>query len=707
MMATATALFLFMALPVSLPIWEKLPLIDFVQFPWRFIGRAALPVAFLTGAPFAQTITRESSPARGRKRLFSQLALVGVVGLLILEALPSLYPRTCRENGFPTIVDVHAYEQATGLVGIDPEGSYFPRTVQKRPKGSPLESDYEAGEIPQRFDMSALPDGATAAVEYGRLAASVDVNTPSAFTARYLSFAFPGWVVTIDGLQVPITPGDPDGLITFTVPPGEHVIAVRWQSTLLRTALSLVSFLALVGVGVTAVYLIRRSGSAAYEPVSKQDQAVAYWPLILLGIGLLLFKFLIVDDGQTALNRSGTPPVSHPVALTVGELGFEGYNLSETVVEAGETVDIDLAWRMLAQTGNKYQSNVWLAGADGLLWSDKDTERPRLYEDAPPTWERKVGEWVWDSREVAVLAGTPPGQYDIVLTLFDLDTLQPLTIHDDVGSVVGPTAVIGQIVVKMPEEAVGVNPQFSSGEIVPGSGLTLAGYNQDREMMAPGEELLLTLFWERETDNVSDSVDLQLVSDGGEVVQSWRLPVTRSDFDLSQWKPGQILRGQHLLRLAATRDSGKYRFVLQDAVPLGEVVVSAPVRVFEEPDVGTAVDLVFDDIIRLVGYTISEEPLRVELIWSAADQIDSSYHVFVHLVDENGSIVAQADGQPAEWTRPTAGWAPGEYIFDSHTLSVPQGMALEGLGLRVGLYDPDTGRRLTVDNSDFATLSLD
>ena len=91
--------------------------------------------------------------------------------------------------------------------------------------------------------------------------------------------------------------------------------------------------------------------------------------------------------------------------------------------------DIDLAWSTLAPTLVEYQSNIWLSDAQGMLWSDKETQRPRLYEDAPPTWEREVGQWAWDSREVRVLPGTAPGQYDIVLTLFDLATLQPLTLR--------------------------------------------------------------------------------------------------------------------------------------------------------------------------------------------------------------------------------------------------------------------------------------
>lgn len=706
MMTLATAFFLFMAMPVALPIWEKLPLIDFIQFPWRFIGRAALPVAFLAGAPFAQTISAEPSLPSKRKHLFSQVILVIVIGLLIAEAMPGLYPRYCSENRFPTIEDVHAYEQATGLVGIDPEGSYFPRTVQNRPENSMLVGDYQAGRMPQRFDMSALPEGATATAEYDPLSAMVTIDTPSAFIARYLSFAFPGWVVLIDGQEVPITPGEPDGLITFVVPSGEHTVSVRWQSTFLRTTLSLASFLALVGVIVTGVLLSRSSRSSKSETARQSDKSAILWPLILLGGGLLLFKFFIVDSGQTVWHRSGSAPVSAPVTLTAEELGFEGYGLHKSEVEAGKTFDIDLAWSTLGSTEDAYQSNVWLADADGLLWSDKDTQRPRLYEDAPPTWERGAGQWVWDSREVRVLPGTPAGQYDIVLTLFDLATLKPLTLLDGQGAVIGPTAVIGQIGVEMPDEAVMMKPQFSSSDIVPGTGLVLKGYNQDRGMMAPGDEILLTLFWERDTEPTGSEIDLQLLTDGGELVQSWQLPVTRSDFEISDLETGQGLRGQHLLRLTAAVDSGTYRFRLQDTVPLGQVVVNAPERIFEQPDVSKAVDILFADDIRLTGYSLAVDPLRVDLVWSAVDLIDSSYHVFVHLVDENGNIVAQADGQPVDWTRPTTGWAPGEFIIDGHTLSIPQGLNQDELSLRIGLYDPATGKRLTVNDSDSATIQL-
>ncbi|MEJ2750465.1 MAG: hypothetical protein P8183_21540, partial [Anaerolineae bacterium] len=155
LMAVATAVFLFLALPQSLFLWENVPLVDFIQFPWRMVGRAALPVAFLAGVPFASggRITYHVSCITF---YVSRFTFFAAIFLLILEAFPLLYPTMCHEDPFPTINTVHTYEHVTGLVGVDPEGSYFPRTVQRRPKESPLEAAYQAGETPQRFDTAVL-----------------------------------------------------------------------------------------------------------------------------------------------------------------------------------------------------------------------------------------------------------------------------------------------------------------------------------------------------------------------------------------------------------------------------------------------------------------------------------------------------------------------------------------------------------------------
>ncbi|MFN2166472.1 MAG: hypothetical protein ACK2U9_09435, partial [Anaerolineae bacterium] len=470
------------------------------------------------------------------------------------------------------------------------------------------------------------------------------------FTARYLSFAFPGWVATVDGREVPITPSDPEGLITFPVPAGEHEVQVRWASTPLRTTLGLLGLLALAGTAVTALVLARQpAGFQAMENSSGGGRLHAL-PLILLAVGLLAFKILLVDTDLTPLRQPTLPDTANPAALTAGGLRFAGHDLSREQVPAGGFVDVDLAWITETPTLSRYQSNVWLAGPDGLLWSDKETFRPRLYEDAPPTSERDAGDWVWDSRELAVLPGTPPGDYDVVLTLFDLDTLQPLTLLGESGEVIGPTAVIDQITITTPSEAPTFRPQFALETALPGTGLKLLGYNQDRATAVPGESLLLTLFWERLSDPLSEQIDVQLLDERGGTVHSWSLPPVQANFDGTAWTEGQRLRGQHLLRLPATLQSGTYQLQLQGA-DLGRLAVTATERILAQPAAEIPLDISFGDAARLSGITphVMPDGLSVELVWQALQEMDTSYRVFVHVLDDDGNIVAQSDAEPADW----------------------------------------------------------
>ena len=61
---------------------------------------------------------------------------------------------------------------------------------------------------------------------------------------------------------------------------------------------------------------------------------------------------------------------------------------------------------------------------------------------------------------------------------------------------------------------------------------------------------------------------------------------------------------------------------------------------------------------------------------------------------------------PANWTRPTTGWLPGEYVTDLHTLTLPAELPDGPLTLRVGLYDPATGARLMAGDQDFVAIDL-
>jgi hypothetical protein len=99
--------------------------------------------------------------------------------------------------------------------------------------------------------------------------------------------------------------------------------------------------------------------------------------------------------------------------------------------------------------------------------------------------------------------------------------------------------------------------------------------------------------------------------------------------------------------------------------------------------------------------------LPVELHWQAEVPLEENYHVFIHLLREGGQLVAQADGQPAQWTRPTSTWTVGETVVDRHGLWLPATTPPGQYQLLVGLYRPEDGQRLHLaDGTDGVRLPV-
>lgn len=76
----------------------------------------------------------------------------------------------------------------------------------------------------------------------------------------------------------------------------------------------------------------------------------------------------------------------------------------------------------------------------------------------------------------------------------------------------------------------------------------------------------------------------------------------------------------------------------------------------------------------------------------------SDYTVFLHLVDEQGRIVTQADGPPRSGDYPTSNWLPGERVPEQRSLQLPEDTRPGTYHLVVGMYSPDTLDRLGATN---------
>ena len=69
--------------------------------------------------------------------------------------------------------------------------------------------------------------------------------------------------------------------------------------------------------------------------------------------------------------------------------------------------------------------------------------------------------------------------------------------------------------------------------------------------------------------------------------------------------------------------------------------------------------------------------------------------------------MAQDDSFPAGGLHWTDTWRPGEYVTDVHTIALPSSIASDQYRLLIGLYDPETGARIPLQNPTASGNSAD
>jgi hypothetical protein len=137
--------------------------------------------------------------------------------------------------------------------------------------------------------------------------------------------------------------------------------------------------------------------------------------------------------------------------------------------------------------------------------------------------------------------------------------------------------------------------------------------------------------------------------------------------------------------------------VVADQVDLGALAVRSDPP---QADLGGLSPLaVVYDRISLLGWAAAlenSEPgrLRVDLAWRADRRSTTDYTAFVHLIDPSGAILAQSDAPPGGEPNPTTKWVPGETIRMAAYLNLEPGQDLSSLRLRIGLYEPVSGKQL-------------
>ena len=142
-------------------------------------------------------------------------------------------------------------------------------------------------------------------------------------------------------------------------------------------------------------------------------------------------------------------------------------------------------------------------------------------------------------------------------------------------------------------------------------------------------------------------------------------------------------------RLPDDATQRRHEALLDRAVSLpGDVLADTPI----------ALPVSFGGRLSFLGYERVEEVprpggrLTLLTYWRVEEVSPAPLKIFIHLLDEAGTSLAQHDGLGS----PPRGWAPGDTIIQKHVISLPASLHQARYTLQLGVYEPTSGARLPV-----------
>lgn len=209
---------LFLMVPYSQFIWQKISLLQKFQFPWRFLSVSVFTAAVL-GAIVMYVIPKKI-------KLYG--VVIATIVLLFLNK-DYWYPKGFLQKPESFYQGIYYGTTDTG----ESAPIWSVRFMEKAPK-SPIEIiDGGKGSIQQIIRKSTYH--------------KYEIKASRKVRIRENTLFFPGWKIMVDGKAVDIQFQDPRnrGLMTFYVPPGTHTIESIFRETKLRLASNILSLISL------------------------------------------------------------------------------------------------------------------------------------------------------------------------------------------------------------------------------------------------------------------------------------------------------------------------------------------------------------------------------------------------------------------------------------------------------------------------------
>jgi hypothetical protein len=389
-------------------------------------------------------------------------------------------------------------------------------------------------------------------------------------------------------------------------------------------------------------------------------------------------------------------------------LGYDLYEPPARAVESGGVLRFTAYWQCLEAMDKDYSIYIRLTDEAGHTWGQVD-DWP--VKGLLPTSQWTLGMIIRDDYEVEILPGTPPGYYRIEVGMYSLDETKGADLLDlwrapqSTMEVVKPTVPppLEKLVIQYPLQV------HLSNQI------KLLGYDFASQTVRPGDTMPLTLFWQAEQDvREDDLVLLQLRGKGGKMWALYRDRPANGSYPTTGWSREEVVRQQLQVHIPADVPPGAYHLdvALADVsngqktewIALTQLTVEGRPRVFEVPPIQHPLPANLSNRVEFLGYDLPSrkikagDTLSLTLYWKALAEMDTSYTVFVHVLDSENKVWGQRDSLPGEGNLPTTGWLPGEVIVDQYKVPIRPDARPGQYVIEIGMYQAETGQRLPIIN---------
>jgi hypothetical protein len=695
-------------------LWESLPLLGFVQFPWRMLALVGLATVLLVAGGVA------ALPARARAAAGLAAAALWLVAALALlrPALLDLRPDEVSVGALGRV------ELERRLVGTTTAGEYTPRW-ERRGTFAGWRDALAGGEGVQLEELLGAD----------RNELRLRVSAPRGGTLLLDQYYFPGWSATVDGRPTVVRPIGERGLLGVDVAPGGQLVALAFERTPLRTAaastsaLAAAALLALLGRPRRRTPAGRWSDPAA--PPTERPVSPAATVAPLTGLASLSAPSARSEPVGQGLVPCRRPPGEHRRFGFVAALERLALALMRwRSVLADALVPRPLSGCVAARAARgRERERAGLERSEGVRVRQDRRGASMPLPTAAGGWSAPVG----GRRRFRLAAGLGGAlAFGLALVAGQPSSAAPLSRPLGVDFAGGPRLL----------------------------GLTDQGGGR------------LTLYWSATAAPARDyDVALRLIGADGRVFGRRDKAPRFGLRPTSSWRPGALARDLEEVELSAGQPGGEVTLVvgLHDGtgylVPTGEVVrwreecpCAAPgaegigarvgtIRLGDAPGrsapalprpggpiAGGRIQLLDHDLSALSSTGQARWPLTpiwerlagrlpgrvraslwpssqadppgahlggpggslatlapgdaldVGLRWRALADVDEDYAVFTHLLDHRQQLIAQDDEWPRRGFSPTSLWRTGQETLDGYRLRVPADARPGRYTLAIGLY---------------------